>query len=90
MSDENTKFGATVMKQVSPEVEKCNNHPDSFDEDSVFETSMNRLCINRSILEDSRDVNSGIAINTLQKTIILCLHVAHPTPFQFRQSIFLK
>ena len=90
MSDENTEFGATVMKQVSPEVESCNNQPDSFDDNSVFETSMNRVCIHRSILEDSRDVNSGIAIDTLQKTIILCLLIAHPTPFQFRQSIFLK
>ena len=90
MSDENTEFGATVMKQVSPEVESCNNQPDSFDEDSVYETSMNRFCIHRSILEDSRDVNSGIAIDTLQKIIISCLHVTYPPPFQFRQSIFLK
>ena len=90
MSDENTEFGATVMKQVSPEVESCNNQPDSFDEESVFETSMNRVCIHRIMLEDSMDVNSGIVINTLQKTIIFCLHVVHPTPFQFWQSIFLK
>ena len=59
MSDENTKFGVTMlMKQVSPEVESCNNQPDSFDEDSVFETLMNRVCIHWSILEDSRGVNS--------------------------------
>ena len=42
------------------------------------------------MLEDSRDENSGIAIDTLQKTIILCLHVAPPTLVQFWQSIFLK
>ena len=74
------------------EVELSNNQPDPFDEESVFQTSMNRVSIPRSmVLEDSRDVNSGIAVDTLQKTIIIsCLHVAHPTPFQFRQSIFLK
>ena len=54
MSDENTEFGATVMKQASREVESCNNQPDSFDEESVFETSMNRVVIPRSMLEDSR------------------------------------
>jgi hypothetical protein len=64
MSDENTEFGATVMKQVSSEVESCNNRPDSFDEESMFETSMNRVVIPRSMLEDSRDVNSEIVVNT--------------------------
>ena len=92
MSDENTEFGTTMMKQMSPEVESCNNHPDTFDKQgSVFETSMNRVCIHQSIMEDSRNVNSGIAVNTLQKNIILCLHIAHLTALlQFRQSIFLK
>jgi hypothetical protein len=54
MCDENTEFGATMMKEVSPEVESCNNQPDSFHEDLVFETSMNRVCIYWSMLEDSR------------------------------------
>ena len=56
MSDENTEFGTTIMKQVSPEVQPCNNQPDSFDEESFFETSMNRVFIPWSMLEDSRDV----------------------------------
>ena len=70
MYDKYTEFGTTVMKQVSPEVESYNNQPDSFDEYTVFETSMNRVCIHWSMLEDSWDVYRGIAINTLQKIII--------------------
>ena len=84
------KFCATAMKQLSPKVESSNNQPHPFDEESLLETSMIRVCIHRSPLEDSRDVNNGIALNTIQKAIILCLHIAHPTPLQFWQSIFLK
>ena len=44
---------------------------------------MNRVSIPWSMLEDSRDVNSGIAVDTLQKSSFCALHIAHPNTFKF-------
>ncbi len=40
------------MKQVSPEVESCNNQPNSLDEESILESTINRAFVRLDMVDE--------------------------------------
>ena len=84
-----------MMKQVSPEVESCNNQRDSLDDESIFESSINRVFVRLDMVDEEEHGKEELPLTLYRKPslriftwlILLPYNFGSPFSLSKRQSI---